>query len=89
MSRGVDVTDFQAHVIDHVEGAKARSIAGTKITINIGEIETGVKQGAAGRFRVQLRHRLVGRLAGGVLEGTHNESFVFDRHLGRSSFRRS
>ena len=72
----VHVAQAQVHVVGHRHGPHARRVAGAEIAVHVVLRQPGVLQRAGGRFGVQLGDGLVRRLAGRVLEGTHDVSLA-------------
>ena len=71
---GIHVPHAQVHIVDHRERAHAGCVPRAEIAVDVLLGEPGVFQSALGAFRVKLRHRLVGRPSGGVLESTSDIS---------------
>jgi hypothetical protein len=86
---GFGVAKFQIHIFRHGGGSRSRRVAGAEITVDVVTRQAGVLERAQRDLGMKLRHRLVRRMPGRVLEGAGNIGFALDGHaagafLGRS-----
>jgi hypothetical protein len=74
---GIDVTDFQAEIIDHRQQT-ARRIAGAEITVDIGPGQAGIFQRALGDFGMQLCGGFIGCMPSRMFVNPGNIGLALD-----------
>ena len=76
----IDVTDLEAHVLDHRHRPETGRIAGAEVAVDVVLGEAGVLQGALGALGVDLGQRDVLREPRRMLVDAGNVSFALDTH---------
>src|SRR5690625_272497 len=71
---------FQPHIVDHAHRPETRRIAGAKVAVHIGQSQAGIGQRTLSRLGMDLRHRFVGRLPGGVFINPGDARLALDTH---------
>ena len=80
----VDVAETEAHVVDHRQSAEARRIArSAKVAVDIALAQPGIVERPLCNLCMQLRQRLVWRLAGRVLIGPSDVGLPLELILGK------
>jgi len=74
------VAQLEIHVLRHRRRAGPGCVAGAEIAVDIGAREARVGECAERHLGVQLRHRLVRRMARRMLEGAGDVGFALDGH---------
>jgi len=70
----------QAHVFNHRQCAEPGCVAGAEVAVHIVDAKARIGQRPARALRMDLRHRLVRRLACGVLVDARDIGFAPDAH---------
>ena len=83
--RRVDVPELEPHVVGHGQAAEARRIARAEIAVDVVLREVGVGERAHRRLGVELRQRLLVRLARRMLVDTRDIGLALDGHARLAS----
>ena len=84
--RGVHVAHLEPQVVEHRQRTQPRRVAGAEVAVDLLAVEPGVGQRAVRDLGVQLRGRLVRRLARRMLERPGDAGFSLDRHRMAAAF---
>ena len=86
---GIDVAEFQIHVLGHGGRPGARRIAGAKIAVDVVSAQPCILQRTKRHLGVKLRHRLIRRMPGRMLIRPGDIGLTFDCHSRTSPARRN